>query len=58
VELLQLCDILINFQLQLEVEDRHIWRLSSNGKYSAKFPYDGFFLGSTLFGPWERIWKS
>jgi len=58
VELLQLCDILINFQLQPEIEDRHIWRLSSNGKYSAKSAYDGFFLGSTLFGPWERIWKS
>ena len=48
----------MDFQLQPEVEDRHIWRLSSNGQYSAKSAYDGFFLGSTLFGPWERIWKS
>ena len=58
VEFLQLCDVLMDFQLQPEVEDRHIWRLSSNGIYSAKSAYDGFFLGSTLFGPWERIWKS
>jgi hypothetical protein len=58
VEFLQLCDVLMDFQLQPEVEDRHIWRLSSNGIYSAKSAYDGFFLGSTLFRPWERIWKS
>jgi hypothetical protein len=55
VEFVQLCDLLMDFQLQPEVEDRHILRLSSNGKYSAKSAYDGFFLGSTLFGPWERI---
>lgn len=55
VEFLQLWDLLMDFQLQPEVEDRHIWRLSSNGQYSAKSAYDGFFLGSTLFGPWERI---
>jgi hypothetical protein len=58
VEYLQLWDLLMNFQLQPEVEDRHVWRLSSNGQYSAKSAYDGFFLGSTIFGPWERIWKS
>ena len=58
VDYLYLWDILLNFQLQPEVEDKHIWRLSSNGQYSAKLAYEGFFLGSTLFGPWERIWKS
>jgi hypothetical protein len=58
VEFLQLCTLLMDFQLQPEVEDKHIWRLSSNGKYSAKSTYDGFFLGSTPFGPWERIWKT
>jgi hypothetical protein len=36
----------------------HIWRFSSSGQYSAKSAYEGFFIGSTLFGPFERIWKS
>jgi hypothetical protein len=57
VDCLYLWDILLNFRLQPEVEDKHIWRLSSNGQYSAKSAYEGFFLGS-IFGPWERIWKS
>jgi len=58
VDFLHLWDLLLDFQLQPEIEDRHIWRFSSNGQYSAKSAYDGFFLGSTVFGPWERIWKS
>jgi len=45
-------DLLLDFQLQ------HLWRLSSNGQYLAKSAYEGFFFGSTLFGPWEKIWKS
>jgi hypothetical protein len=43
-EYFQLWDLLMDFQLQQEVEDRHVWRLSSNGQYSAKSAYDGFFL--------------
>jgi hypothetical protein len=39
----------MDFQLQQEVEDRHLWRLSSKGQYKAKLAYEGFFLGSTLF---------
>ena len=44
--------------LQPERKDKHIWRFSSNGQYSAKLTYEGFFLGATLFVSWERIWKS
>jgi len=58
VEFINLWDLLYDFQLQPEVEDAHIWRLSSSGQYSAKSAYEGFFIGSTLFGPYERIWKS
>jgi len=58
VDNLHLWDLLMDFQLEPEVEDRHLWRLSSNRQYSAKSAYEGFFLGSTLFGQWERIWKS
>lgn len=35
--------------LQPERKDKHIWRFSSNGQYSAKLTYEGFFLGATLF---------
>jgi len=58
VEFIHLWDLLLDFQLQPEIEDRHLWKFSSSGQYSAKSAYEGFFLGSTLFGPWERIWKS
>jgi hypothetical protein len=58
VDYLHLWELLMDFPLQTEVEHRHLWRLSSNGQYSAKSAYEGFFLGSTLFGLWERIWKS
>ena len=39
VDYLHLWNLLMDFQLQLEVEDRHSWRLSSNGQYSAKSAY-------------------
>ena len=55
VEFLNLWDLLYDFQLQPKVEDTHIWRLSSSGQYSTKLAYEGFFIGSTLFGPCERI---
>ena len=40
------------------MEDKHIWRFSANGQYSAKTAYEGFFLGATVFRPWEKIWKT
>jgi hypothetical protein len=58
VEYLNLWDFLSDFYLQPDVEDRHIWWLSPNGQYSAKTAYDGLFRGSTLFGLWERVWKT
>jgi hypothetical protein len=39
-------------------EDKHIFRLAANGKYSAKAAYEGLFLGSVEFEPYERIWKT
>ena len=58
IDYLRLWDILSNFQLQPEMEDKHIWRFSANGQYSAKTAYEGFFLGATIFRPWEIIWKT
>jgi len=50
--------MLYNFELEPDVEDVHIWRLSNSGQYSAKSAYEGFFMGSTWFGPYERIWRT
>jgi len=58
VEYLDLWDLLTDFSLQPEMEDVHIWRLSPSGQYSAKSAYEHLFQGSTLFRPWERIWKT
>jgi hypothetical protein len=52
VEYIQLWELL-DIQLQPEVEDTHFWRLSANGKYSAKSGYDHLFMGATLFKPCE-----
>jgi hypothetical protein len=58
VEFLQLWDILTQVQLQPDTRDRHSFRLASNGNYSAKSAYESLFVGSVLFDPFERIWKS
>ena len=58
LDFLCLWDLIYDFQLQPEIEDSHIWRFSSSGQYSAKSAYASFFIGSTQFGPFERIWKS
>ena len=44
--------------LCVDKEDKHIFRLAANGKYSAKSAYEGLFLGSVEFEPYERIWKT
>jgi hypothetical protein len=41
-----------------EKEDKHIFRLAANGKYLAKAAYEGLFIGSVEFEPFERIWKT
>ena len=58
LDFLCLWDLIYDFHLQPDIEDSHIWRFSSSGQYSAKSAYEGFFIGSTQFGPYERIWKS
>jgi hypothetical protein len=55
VEFLHPWDLLYNFELEPDVEDVHIWRFSASGQYSTKSTYESFFLGSTQFGPCERI---
>ena len=58
VEYLHLWDLLNDLELQPEVEDSYVWPLHSGGQYSVKSVYEGFFVGSTHLGPWERIWKT
>jgi hypothetical protein len=45
-------------ELQPEVKDKHVWRLASNGQYSAKSAYEGLWLGSIPLRSWDKIWKS
>jgi hypothetical protein len=49
-------DVLEKFQLQ-DIDDKHIWRFSSNGLFSTKSAYRAFFTGAVSFEPWKRVWK-
>jgi hypothetical protein len=42
-ESLKLWDILADWTLQPEVEDKHFWQHSNSGIYSAKSAYGRFF---------------
>jgi hypothetical protein len=50
VDYIQLWDLLSNVELRPDQDDKHIFSLASDGCYSAKAAYEGFFAGSTLFG--------
>nr|XP_034601699.1 uncharacterized protein LOC117862274 [Setaria viridis]XP_034601700.1 uncharacterized protein LOC117862274 [Setaria viridis] len=58
MEYLALWDILEEVELQQDMPDKHIWRLSSSGGYIASSAYDALFQGAILFNPYERIWTS
>jgi hypothetical protein len=57
-EFFKVWDLAASWILHPEQEDKHIWLLSSSGNFTAKSSYDGFFIGSTTFRSWRRIWKS
>jgi hypothetical protein len=57
-DFLKVWDILDGWTLYPNQDDKLICLLSPSGIYSAKSAYEGFFIGSTSFRPWERIWKS
>jgi hypothetical protein len=58
MDYLKLWDIISEVELQVGVQDTHIWKLSNSGQYTAKSAYDAPFQGAILFRPYERIWKS
>jgi hypothetical protein len=51
-------DIMSNYRLQPETEDRHLWWFSTNGQYSTRTAYEGFFEGDITFIHWEKFWKT
>ena len=57
-EFLLLSVVISSVTVQSGVPDRHFWRLSASGQYSAKSAYDATFQGSILFDAWERSWKT
>lgn len=57
-EYLALWNLISEVVLQPEVDDVHIWRFSSDGKYSTKSAYDNQFHGAVAFKSRERIWKT
>lgn len=58
MEYLYVWDLVQEVELQPETPDRHIWRISPTGVYTARSAYDALFQGAVLFEPFERIWKS
>lgn len=52
---LNLWDILPEVELNEEIPDKHVWRFSASGSYSAKSAYDMLFQGAIIFEPYERI---
>ena len=58
VDYLNLWELLSEIVLQPEVEDKHIFSIAADGKYSAKSAYEGLFAGSTSFGLYHLIWKT
>lgn len=48
VEYLSLWDLIMDFSLQPNVEDVHIWRFSPSGKYSAKSAYESFSRSNSV----------
>lgn len=58
MDFMMLWNLIEEVELQPEVPDIHIWRLSASGQYTATSAYNALFEGATRFEPYERIWKS
>jgi hypothetical protein len=52
---LKLWACLSEIELHPHIEDKHIFSVALDGKYSAKAAYKGLFLGSCTFGHYKRV---
>jgi hypothetical protein len=57
-DIMLLWETLLGVNLQPGTPDKHFWRLSSSGQYSATLAYESIFLGSTQFYAYDLIWKT
>jgi hypothetical protein len=57
-EFISLWEVISEVVMLSDIPDRHFWRFSSSGCYSAKLAYDVMLYGATGFEHWKRIWKS
>ncbi|WVZ52340.1 hypothetical protein U9M48_003412 [Paspalum notatum var. saurae] len=57
VEDLRVWELVDDINLQQDVPDQHLWKLTKSGIYSRKSAYTAFFLGSVGLSGWKRIWK-
>lgn len=57
-EYIDLWDRLENFHLQPDVEDRVVWRWSTNGVYCARSAYRALHLGSQELPDYQLIWHA
>jgi hypothetical protein len=55
---LRLWEMLSGFELQPDREDKHIFSIASDRRYSAESAYKGLFMGSCYFGHYKRVWKT
>jgi hypothetical protein len=58
IDFLSLWDALSVIVQQPNIEDKRIFSLAPDGKYSASSAYKGLFVGSSSFGHYKRVWKS
>jgi len=58
IDFLSLWDALSVIVLQPNIEDKHIFSLAPDGKYSASSAYKGLFVGSSSFGHYKRVFLS
>jgi hypothetical protein len=57
-EFINLAEAVSEVLLLPDTPDKHIWRFSSSGQYSAKSAYVMIFMGSITFEHCDLIWKS
>lgn len=57
-QLLQLCDIVGEINLDPNTPDQHIWTASPTGELSSKSTYERFFAGAIPYEPYRQLWCS